>query len=384
MQDTIDRSVVLRAIAETLAFERLERQEIGATEHEVRDVINRVSDSPSEGDILLEQLKANGILKPQSAIRLQFPYPIVQEYLAARYLIDRYSESLEQRIEDAMQRPWAQVIQFGLELHSAPEPIIKTMLARPDDAFCTGLRLVGHCIANGARVSTELREEVGNRLVEYWVHAPSRSRERVGRLLIDGFSSPPSDALIAALHHRWLFNDGAGEIISKLNNLDLTLSVVDSLNERDPSSIMIYHSLKPALRTAGNAALRAIMDKMDPDALEEDKIIAISSLFSNFSSETVSRELVLSIARNRRLPAQARMRAYTLAATPLEEDGIALAMTAFRHDNWDRQYEAANLVKAHAEPVRFLGELLRDALIPLKRRRELATDVVSILPDAAT
>lgn len=384
MQDTIDRSVVLRAIVETLAFERLERQEIGATEHEVRDVINRVSDSPSEGDILLEQLKANGILKPQSAIRLQFPYPIVQEYLAARYLIDRYSESLEQRIEDAMQRPWAQVIQFGLELHSAPEPIIKTMLARPDDAFCTGLRLVGHCIANGARVSTELREEVGNRLVEYWVHAPSRSRERVGRLLIDGFSSPPSDALIAALHHRWLFNDGAGEIISKLNNLDLTLSVVDSLNERDPSSIMIYHSLKPALRTAGDAALRAIMDKMDPDALEEDEIIAISSLFSNFSSETVSRELVLSIARNRRLPAQARMRAYTLAATPLEEDGIALAMTAFRHDDWDRQYEAANLVKAHAEPVRFLGELLRDALIPLKRRRELATDVVSILPDAAT
>ena len=384
VQDPIDRSVALRAIAETLAFERLERQEIGATEREVRDVVSRVSASSSEAETLLEQLKTNGILKVQSPIRLQFPYPIVQEYLAACHLIDRYSDSLEQRIEDAMQRPWAQVIQFGLALHSAPEPIIRAMLARPDDAFCTGLRLVGRCIANGATVSAELREEIGNHLIEYWVHAPSRSRERVGRLLTDGFSNPPSGTLIAALHHRWLINDGAGDIISKLNYSDLTLSVLKSLIECDRSSIMIYHSLKPALRAAGDAALRVVMDNMDPDTLEKDDLIAISSFFLNFSKGAISRELALSIARNRRLPAQARMRAYALAATPLEEDGVALALTAFRHNDWDRHYEAADLVKAHAEPLRFLGELLRDASIPVMRRRELAADVASILPHAAT
>ena len=283
-----------------------------------------------------------------------------------------------------MQRPWAQVIQFGLALHSAPEPIIRAMLARPDDAFCTGLRLVGRCIANGATVSAELREEIGNHLIEYWVHAPSRSRERVGRLLTDGFSNPPSGTLIAALHHRWLINDGAGDIISKLNYSDLTLSVLKSLIECDRSSIMIYHSLKPALRAAGDAALRVVMDNMDPDTLEKDDLIAISSFFLNFSKGANSRELALSIARNRRLPAQARMRAYALAATPLEEDGVALALTAFRHNDWDRHYEAADLVKAHAEPLRFLGELLRDASIPVMRRRELAADVTSILPDAAT
>ena len=316
VQDPHDRSEALRAIAETLAFERLERQEIGATEREVRDVVTRVSASPSEADLLLEQLKANGILKRQSAIRLQFPYPIVQEYLAACHLINRYSYSLEQRIEDAMQRPWAQVLQFGLELHTDPEPIIRAMLARPDDAFCTGLRLVGRCIANGATVSAELREEVGNCLVEYWVHAPSRSRERVGRLLTDGFSNPPSDALTAALHHRWLINDGAGDIISMLEDSDLTLRVMDSLIEHDRSSIMIYHSLKPALRAAGDAALRAIMDKIDPDTHEEDEIISISSFFSNFSAGSISRELVLSIARNRRLPAQARMRGICTRCDP--------------------------------------------------------------------
>ncbi len=383
MQDSVDRSVTLRTIAETLAFERLERQEIGATEREVREVVSRVPGSSSEADILLEQLKANGILKPQSAIRMQFPYPIVQEYLAACHLIDRYSDSMGQRIEDAMQRPWAQVIQFGLELHSAPEPIIQAMLAQPDDAFCTGLRLVGRCIANGAKVSAKLRKEVGDRLVEYWVHAPSQSRERVGRLLADGFSNPPSDALITVLHYRWLINDGGGDIISKLNDPDLTLSIVDRLIEHDRSSIMIYHSLKPALRSAGDAALRAIIDKMDPETLEEDEVISISSLFSNFSDGAVSRELALSIARNRRLPAQARMRAYVLAGPPLEEDGVALALTAFRHDDWDRYYGVRELVKVHAEPVRFLGELFRDASIPLKRKRDFAADVAVVLPEAA-
>ena len=384
VRDPIDRSVALRAIAETLAFERLERQEIGATEREVREVINRVSTSPSETEVLFDQLKSNGILKLQSVIRLQFPYPIVQEYLAACHLIDRYSDSLEQRIEDAMQRPWAQVIQFALEMHTAPEPIVQAMLARPDDAFCTGLRLVGRCIANGATVSSELREEVGNRLVEFWVHAPSRSREQVGRLLADGFLNPPSKALIEALHYRWLINDGAGEIVSKLNDCDLTLSVLSSLVERSHGDIMIYRSLTPALCTAGDTALRAIASKMKPDSLEEDDINQISRLFLNFPDGAVSRELSISVARDERLPTQARMRAYSLAGTPLEEDGIELALTAFRHDDWGRRYEARSLVKTHAEPVCFLGELLRDASIPLEHRQNLAADVAHIIPDAAT
>lgn len=379
----VDQSAPLRAIAETLAFERLEHQEVGATEHEVREVVNRVSGSPAAVERLLDQLKAYGILKPQSAIRLQFPYPIVQEYLAARHLVERFPHTLEQRIDDAVMRPWAQVIQFALELHPAPEPIIQAMLARPDDAFCTGLRLVGHCIANGADVSAALREEIGDRLVDYWVHAPSQSRERVGRLLADGFSTPPSTALKAALHHSWLIYHGAGDIVSKINDLDLTLSVLNNLMERAHDRILIYPSLKPALSAAGDAALRAISEKMDPDTLDDNELIALSSLLSNFSAGAVSRELALSVARDHRLPAQARMRAYEVAGSPLEKDGIALALVALRHDDWDRHYAASDLVKIHQDPACFLGELLRDASIPLKRRQTLAAGVARLFPDPA-
>jgi hypothetical protein len=381
VRDPADRSAALRAIAETLAFERLERQEIGATEREVRDVVDRVASAPAEAEALLERLKANGILKPQSVIRLQFPYPIVQEYLAARRLIERHPDSLEQRIDDAVQRPWAQVIQFALELHPAPEPIIRAMLARPDDAFCTGLRLVGRCIANGALVGADLRQEVGDRLVAYWVQAPSQSRERVGRLLADGFSRPPSPALRAALHHHWLIGDGAGDIVSKLGDVELALSVLASLMEHDRSGFMIYHSLKPALNAAGDAALRAIIAMMDPDLLEEEDLISLSGLLSNFSSGAVSHELALSIARDQRFPAQARMRAYALAGAPLENEGIALALAGLRAQDWDRHYAASSLVKFHSDPANLLGEILRDASIPLKRRQDVAGNIARILPD---
>ena len=144
---------------------------------------------------------------------------------------------------------------------------------------------------------------------------------------------------------------------------------------------MIYRSLKPALRSAGDAALRPVIDSMDPNTLDEDEIISISSFLMNFSSGSVSRELVLSVARDRRLPAQVRMRAYELAAAPLEEDGIALAVQGFRHDDWDQHYEAGDLVKVHADPSHFLEELLRDTSIPIERRKNLAADVANILPD---
>jgi hypothetical protein len=100
----------LRKIAETLAFDRLEREEIGATEREVQDIIVRVGAAAGPPEAPLARLLTNGVLRRQSAIRLQFPYPIVQEYLAACYLARERPETLVQRIGDAVKRPWAQVV----------------------------------------------------------------------------------------------------------------------------------------------------------------------------------------------------------------------------------------------------------------------------------
>ena len=122
---------------------------------------------------------------------------------------------------------------------------------------------------------------------------------------------------------------------------------------------------------------------MDPDTLEEDELIGLSSILTNLTEAAVSRELALSIARYERLPTQARMQAYLLAGPPLEADGVALVVAGFHGGDWARHYVAGRLVRAHADPAHFLGELLRDGSIPLKRRRDLAADVAKNLPEAA-
>lgn len=370
-----DHGPALRGIAEILAFERLERQEIGATEREVRDIVGRVAQSPAEAEMLMERLRANGILKPQSAIRLQFPYPVVQEYLAARHLVERYPDSLGQRIEDAIQRPWAQVIQFAIELHPEPEPIIEQMLTRSDDAFATGLRLVGRCIANGARVSDALRLEVGERLVDYWEGAPSKSRERVGRLMVDGFANIASAKLDAALHHRWLIEDGAGDILAERQDTALTLSVLRNLLHEGRGSLGMYHGLKRALSAAGDAAMQTIIDSMDPETNEFDGILTASGFFWHFSPGSVSRDLTLSVAQDERLPAQVRLRAYRLLGSPADEAAVELALTAFRGADWERNYAAADIIEIHADPEAFFEQLVRDETISADRREKIAADI---------
>lgn len=370
-----DRSVILRAIAETLAFERLEKQEIGATEREVRAVINRFVSDVAEADVLFERLRTNGILRPQSAIRLQFPYPIVQEYLAARHLIDKYLDSLHQRIEDAVQRPWAQVIQFALELAPDPEPVIKAILLRDDDAFATGLRLVGRCIANGAIVSETLRLDVAERLAAFWVQAPSDARERVGRVLADGFWHVASPKLKAALHHRWLLDQGAGDILSKRSDRKLTLSVLQGLIATARNSMGIHHSFKYALRAAGDDALQVIINAMNPDTADAEVVSDISGLFWNFDTASISPALALKVARDERLPWQARFRAYLLAGAPLEDAGVELAIKGLEQTDWDRNYAARDLIRVHADPSAFFEQLLRSPTIPLDRRVELAASI---------
>jgi hypothetical protein len=61
-----------------------------------------------------------------------------------------------------------------------------------------------------------------------------------------------------------------------------------------------------------------------------------------------------------------------------------MAKAGFRHADWDSHYEAASLVDVHEQPDRFLAELIRDATIPLDRRRDLAAKIATIISDAAS
>ena len=369
---------LLRAVAARLAFERLERGEIGASEREVRAVIAAEVPDAGEVDSLVVALVMNGILRRQSSIRLQFPFPIVQEYLAATYLVDHAAETLKSRIDDAIQRPWAQVLQFSLELHPAPSAIMRAMLERPDDAFCTGLRLVARCIVNGAAVDPALRAEVGDRLVTYWAHACFDARERVGQLIFDGFSQPISARLRSALHNQWLLDSGAGAIISRENDPTLTLSVLEKLLRRPIDRFSTYHSLEPALNAVGDHAFQRIMETFEDDTLEDAEQRGLDSLLSHFTSGSVARERALAAAIVPRLPLHVRLNCYRIAGRPLGPEVNGLIAELLRHNDPGRSVSEVIVLADDSEEL-FLS-LLRNVTIPEASRRELAACLTKVFP----
>lgn len=362
---------ILREIATQLAFQRLEAGEIGASEREIAGVVSAIV-PPGEAETFTAGLVANGIMRRQSTIRFQFPFPIVQEYLAATFLVEHASETLAARVDDAIQRPWAQVLQFALELHSAPSPIMEEMLARPDDAFATALRLIARCIANGAKVEDNLRDVVGDRLVEYWAHAHWQARDRVGQLIFDAFSQPISATLRDALHQPWLLGNGGGDIISREKSNDLTLSILERLLRRPIAQHRLYFSLKPALNAVGDIAFDRILELAQAADLTEDEWSGLDDLLSLLETGSVTRAEATAAVADARFPLIIRLNCARVAGSPFLPESWNLLRTALADDElWT--WRATNIMAIADNREEKFFEFLRDTSLPEGKRIELAT-----------
>jgi len=373
----------LRAIAQDVAYRKIEAQEIGVSETEVRAVIAEHTQDPDAGESTFQALRSNGILRQQGPARLKFPYPIVQEYLAACHLVQHEADTLSSRIDNAVSRPWAQVMQFAIELHQAPEPLIQEILERDDDAFVTGLRLVGRCIANGATVTAETRRSIGERLVEAWQKAPSRAREAIGRLLCDGFTEDNLESLTEAVQRYWLQNSGAGDIVSKINDPALTLSVLKALTEHDSSTFKIYRPLRPAIEQVHVRGLELVRDLIF-EARDDETREARSSVLSNFEPHADLEQIALEIARNEDLPVEVRLRAYALAPAPIDPDGAALLHEAIMTQQPRLSYEASCLLPRLEDPQRYLAEALGSDEFTDELKLSLIQSLTGVVTDTDT
>jgi hypothetical protein len=387
--DTVSGSASfsLRSLAEALAYTRVQRQEIGTTEREVREAAARFSDEPGGPDALLGRLLTCGVLRRQSAIRLQFPYPIVQEYLAAYYLVREVPESLASRAEDAVQRPWAQVVQFALELHPSPSAIVREILAREDDAFATALRLVGRCIANGAAVEPGIKEEVASRLAAFWKTAPSRIRERVGRLLADGFSNPLFPSVRSRLGHSWLIQDGAGEIVSRVNDPELTLEVVLGLLERGLSRFTPVRPLRPALQCVADDVLALCAERARRSGITEDQLEGIADLIDTLDPSALTPDAGVAVARglaeDESLPDGLRLTAFRLLPKPLDCRAWPLIHRALCSKRFGDSWSAIKTIAVADNPEQAIVALLRDPDLADKVHRDIVGSLRTVLPDEA-
>ncbi|WFU31491.1 hypothetical protein QA635_33970 [Bradyrhizobium brasilense] len=372
----------LRQVAQALAFHSLEREEIGLSRRQALQAIALHADVPA--DAVLGQLVAAGVLRSASDGRLQFSYPVVQEYLAAAHLVDKESHQIAVRIGDVVKRPWAQVLQFALELLADPTPHVKAMLDAQDDVFSTGLRLIGRCVANGAAVAPELRNEIGSRLARLWGESSYHIRERVGRLIVDAYADPLHPEVRKRLGWRWLLNSGAGEIISRTADPALTRAVVQQLFDRKLDRFMNLHGFKDALQAiASEVAARIATCARHPDVTAN----VVEGLVEFLRQISVSGADALPLAgmvHDVDLPLHLRLAARGAIADPPDESSLSMARDGLEDREWKAQSAALRVFARCLDPAEAFGTILTDRDVTDEAKAYLVEHMSMALRDPAT
>ena len=308
----------LREAAEALAHAVLETNSLGLHERSAVQRLQAASlrRSPDE---YLRALVQRGLLARDGG-RVRFLFQIVQEYLAACWLIAHRIDDLANSFSLIARRPWAQALQFALELHKDAGRVIEAELVRPDDAFHTALRLVARCVVNGTRVNSAVRAEIERRLIQAW---PSRSfdvNNSVAYLIDDMFEPPISKELRAAL----LRDDHLrGSILRRANDPSLTLEVLECLLKEPDIRGLSGEDWQAALEHVASKALPMLLEKA---RLENGNTIGSSSIASAILHLSVSAigDMWRDISTDKTLPAIVRLAAMGHSSKPIPSPALGI------------------------------------------------------------
>lgn len=371
----------LRSVAQALAFSSLEREEIGLSRRQAMQVIPLHAKGPT--DAVLNQLLASGVLRASIDGRLQFPYPIVQEYLAAVHLVEIAANQIAARIGDAIKRPWAQVLQFALELLPDSTCHVEAMLSAPDDVFSTGLRLIGRCVANGATVAPELRDKIGSRLAKLWGETHYDVRERVGRLIVDAYSNPLHPEVRKRLHWRWVLGSGGGEIISRAADPALTNAVVDELLAGKLEMFMNLESFQDALRVIAPDVAAKVAARSRVPGVTEDVFDGLVDFVEHISVVGEDARPLVNLAEDASLPLRLRLAALSAIADPPDEASLSMAKDGLGDDDWKVQSAALKVFVRCRDQADAIGTVLADSAASTKAKDYVTERMSSIVRDIA-
>ncbi|MVT66028.1 hypothetical protein GPL21_13025 [Bradyrhizobium pachyrhizi] len=366
----------LRPIAELIAYDSLEREEIGVDARRLEASVRNALGLGQPVQPALDRLITCGVLRPSGPARFVFPFPVVQEYLAACYILDFRMEGISGRLSSASKRPWAQTLQFVLERHPHPIPLVTSFLAQEDDAFGTGMRLMARCVANGMSVTTPLKTELTRRLCRLWPSAAWRLRGRIGALIAAAFCDPMIPELRALLSNRWLLHHGAGTVVAQIKSPDLTRSVLADFLAGDIEHLLNLAEMQPAVSALGDEALDIYVARARRDGASEKELEAISSLIGHLDPAQLSDEHLLAVALDERLPIYIRLEAFGLHSTPVDPRAMPLVEAALGMPGYHTRSAAVEIIMKLKDPV----SSLRDALMRSDLKMKEKLDLLGYLP----
>lgn len=344
--DTID-TATLRRIAERAAFNALEAEFVDVSVRLLERCAMEIAPEASADDVR-EALVRRGVLRCAGLVRLRFPFPIVQEYLASAELLASCDDDLVRRLALIVRRPWAQAIQFALERHPNPVRIVDAILGCEDDAFHTGLRLLGRCLANGMSVSATQWQNLGDRFAEIWGSASWRANKLIDGIIVDAFSQPLHPAVRARLGERRLILDGAGAIVARVRDTRLSLEVLGDLLGGNVEYLMNIGDMQREVDLLGTAAFNMYIARCRRDLGSVEDAQAISALIFHMKIGCVEAEVALAAAGDATLPAAVRLAAWSQSGQELDAKTEELIVHAISSDN---EHSVASAARALSSPA---------------------------------
>lgn len=359
--DTID-TAVLRRVAERAAFDALETGSIGVSIKLLERCVKDMAPALRTDDVR-EAMVRRGVLRSAGLVRLTFPFPIVQEYLASAELLEHHRDRLAQRLAMIVRRPWAQAIQFALERHPDPGPLIDEILTREDDAFHTGLRLLGRCLANGMAASNTQRQTIGDRFARIWGGASWRTNKLIDSIVVDAFSRPLHPAVRARLGERGLIHDGASTIVARLRDTSLSLEVLGKLLDGDIEHMLNVGDMQREVDRLGTIVFNLYIARcrLSPKVKDQQ---AISALIRHIKIGCVDSDVAFAAASDETLPLEVRLSAWSQAARELDEATEKLIALALEDDGYHALASVAQALSSPQVDIASIIRVLRSPQVP--------------------
>jgi sulfatase modifying factor 1 len=134
---------------------------------QIEDFLSATTDPPGSSAHLLAEIVADsGLLRKRATDSYGFSHLTLQEFLAAEALARRSPhEAIELMQRHLVDDRWQEVIQLYCRLAINADPLMKRMLVRAENDGKLGWLQAGRCLAEGARVSEEIRRQVADGLL---------------------------------------------------------------------------------------------------------------------------------------------------------------------------------------------------------------------------
>jgi hypothetical protein len=372
--DALD-TVTLRRVAERAAFDALETDMIAVSVQNLERHVKEVEAGLRTDDVR-DALVRRGVLRREGLARLTFPFPIVQEYLASAELLRNHREQLGQRLSMIVKRPWAQAIQFALERHPAPAVLIDEIFNQSDDAFHTGIRLLGRCLSNGMAASPEQRQKIGERLVGIWGSLAWRTNMLVDSVIVDAFSKPLHPAVRGRLGERRLIHHGSGRVLTVVRDAELSTEVLRKFIEGDIENLLNLAEVQDEVDRLGTAAFRLYIERSRRDPQDENTSGAIACLIGHMKRGSVDPEEALVAGDDTSLPAVVRLSARSHSSAALDPAAEVLILRAVAAEGFHPSHSAGLAMSSRFVSLASITRLLQSPAVSRQNASKVFSHLV--------